>query len=83
MLVLAVGLAVTAADLPMAWLVWPLGYGVVLPLAIGYATRESGQDDEGPDPVTELRDRYVDGDIGEAEFEAQLEAVLSTEGDRR
>jgi len=83
MLVLVVGLAVTAADLPLAWLVWPLGYGVVLPLAIGYATRESEQTEDTADPLTELRDRYVDGDISEAEFEAQLEAVLSTEDDQR
>jgi hypothetical protein len=36
--VLVVGFAVTVADVPMAWLVWPLGYGVVLPLAVAYAT---------------------------------------------
>ncbi|MEF8785910.1 MAG: hypothetical protein V5A45_08255 [Haloarculaceae archaeon] len=82
MLVLVVGLAVTAADLPMAWLVWPLGYGVVLPLAIGYATRKSEQDDEGTDSLTELQDRYVAGEVGEAEFEAELESVLSTEDDQ-
>lgn len=79
MLVLAVGLAVTAADLPMAWLVWPLGYGVVLPLAIGYATRESEQDNEGTDPLTELQNRYVEGEVSEAEFEEELEAVLAEE----
>ncbi|WP_340097893.1 SHOCT domain-containing protein [Salinibaculum salinum] len=83
MLVLVVGLTVTAADLPMAWLVWPLGYGVVLPLAIGYATRESEQGDEETDQLAELQDRYAAGEVSEAEFEAELESVLSTEDDQR
>jgi hypothetical protein len=83
MLVLVVGLAVTAADLPMAWLVWPLGYGVVLPLAIGYATREYEQSDDKADPLTELQDRYVAGEVSESEFEEELESILSTEEDQR
>lgn len=80
LLVLAVGLAVTAADLPMAWLVWPLGYGVVLPLAIGYAARDSEQNDNTVDPLTELQNRYVEGEVSEAEFEEELEMVLAEEG---
>ncbi len=78
--VLAVGLTATAAGLPMAWLVWPLGYGVVLPLSIGYAARRAEADDD-TDRLDDLRERYVDGDIGEAEFEAELERILS-EGQR-
>ena len=79
LVVLAVGLTVTAADLPMAWLVWPLGYGVVLPLAIGYAARREASDepDDSPaDPVERLRQRYVDGEINEREFERRLEVVI-------
>jgi hypothetical protein len=86
--VLAVGLAVTAANVPMAWLVWPLGYGVVLPLAIGYAARRERADQRGDDsardqhdPVSDLHDRYVAGDIDEREFERELEAAL--EGENR
>jgi hypothetical protein len=87
LVVLAVGLTVTAADLPMAWLVWPLGYGVVLPLAIGYAARREASDDhdDSPaDPAERLRQRYVEGEIDELEFERKLEHVIETEaGDGR
>ena len=83
LLVLAVGLVVTAADLPMAWVVWPLGYGVVLPLAIGYAARRGERTDEEPkaeaaerDPAARLRQRYVAGEIDEREFERKLEVVM-------
>jgi uncharacterized membrane protein len=85
MVVLAVGLTLTVADVPMAWLVWPLGYGVALPLAIGYAKRdrhsERRESNESTDE-TELdavRQRYVDGDIDEREFEAALERALGEE----
>ncbi len=82
--VLVVGLAATMADVPMAWLVWPLGYGVVLPLAIGYAKRENGRSpatrsaaDERPgDQLAQVKEAYVAGKIDETEFERRLEAAL-------
>ncbi len=85
LVVLAVGLTVTAAGVPMAWLVWPLGYGVFLPLAIGYAARrdEDTPDDGGDraaDPVARLRQRYVEGEIDEREFERKLELVMDDDG---
>ena len=82
LVVLAVGLTVTAADLPMAWVVWPLGYGVALPLAIGYATRRETSDRDGEtktDPTARLRQRYVEGEIDELEFERKLEVVMEDE----
>jgi uncharacterized membrane protein len=85
MAVLAVGLAVTVAGLPMAWLVWPVGYGVVLPLSIGYAARSGETDGDtaaDTDQLATLQQRYVDGEVGEAEFERELDAVLS-EDERR
>lgn len=65
----------------MAWVVWPLGYGVALPLAVSYGTRhfESGTANAEPDPLAEVRQRYVDGEIGEAEFEAEIESALERE----
>ena len=85
MVVLAVGLVVTAADLPMAWLVWPLGYGVVLPLAVGYAARRQDSSEtretSRSDPVSDLHDRYVEGELDERGFERELETVLSEEED--
>jgi len=76
--VLAVGLTVTAAGLPMAWLAWPVGYGVVLPLSIGYAANQQSTDD-GTDRLAALQERYVAGEVDQAEFEAELERVLSEE----
>ncbi|WP_159904361.1 hypothetical protein [Salinirussus salinus] len=82
--VLVVGLAVTVADVPMAWLVWPLGYGAVLPLAVAYAKRKGERDaaarqdagEESGDRLTRVKEAYVTGEIGEAEFERRLEAAL-------
>ena len=81
MAVLAVGLLVTAADVPMAWLVWPVGYGVVLPVALGYAKQCSVEptDESDADELAKIKGRYVDGAIDEAEFETELEAALSEE----
>ena len=81
LVVLAVGLAVTAADVPMAWLVWPLGYGVALPLAVGYAKRERETHGERVPSrergrLARLKDRYVRGEIDDREFEAELDRVL-------
>ena len=82
--VLVVGLAVTVADVPMAWLVWPLGCGVVLPLAVAYAKPKgegnsaARQDPGGEsgDRLTRVKEAYVTGEIDEAEFERRLEATL-------
>ena len=82
LVVLVVGLAVTAAEFPMAWVVWPLGYGVFLPLAVGLAARrETDSERETTDPVSDLHDRYVAGDIDEREFERKLETALAEEDD--
>lgn len=84
MVVLAVGLFLTIADVPMAWVVWPLGYGVALPLAVSYAKHRErglpGAEDAESDRLAETKRRYVDGDIDEREFEAELEAALDEEG---
>ena len=84
LVVLAVGLTVTAAGVPMAWLVWPLGYGVVLPLAIGYVARRDTRRDSAEtaadsDSLARLRQRYVEGEIDELEFERKLELVMEAE----
>lgn len=84
LVILAVGLVVTAANLPMAWVVWPLGYGVVLPLTIGYAKRRERASSGNAstterDPVADARERYVAGDIDELEFEARIETALEEE----
>jgi uncharacterized membrane protein len=85
MVVLAVGLFATIADVPMAWVVWPVGYGMVLPLAIGYTKRrqqrtaEAHESSAETDALARAKQRYVDGEIDEAEFEAAVEATLGAE----
>lgn len=82
--VLVVGIAVTVADVPMAWLVWPLGHGVVLPLAVAYGAREggpgtggrSGIERQSNDHLTQVKEAYVAGEIDEAEFERRVEVAL-------
>lgn len=90
LVVLIVGLLLTAADVSMAWVVWPLGYGVALPLAVGYAKRReadsrsaSRRDGRQPDRLARLRDRYVRGEIDDREFEAELDRVLRETTDER
>jgi uncharacterized membrane protein len=80
MAVLAVGLGLTGLGLPGAWLVWPLGYGVALPLALAYERRAGRTGEPGaggePDGVKRAKEAYVTGEIDEPEFERRLEAAL-------
>jgi len=81
--VLAVGLLATVASVPMAWLVWPLGYGVVLPVSVGYvAAREREEPTDEPDSLATLQERYVTGEVDAREFERELERVLTEEEER-
>jgi uncharacterized membrane protein len=62
------------------WVILVVGYAVVLP-AVGqlgdyYDPRETSESEE-TDPVEELRQRYVDGEIDEDEFEQRLDELLS------
>jgi hypothetical protein len=90
--VLAVALGLSALDLSWAWVVYPLGFGGLLPLAMGAAARHErrtgsdrrpGGTDSGsasPDTALEdLRRRYARGEVDEAEFERRVERLLRTE----
>jgi len=84
LVVLAVGLGGLALGVPYAWVVFPVGYGGVLPLAMALARRDDDAPGE-PDSDTEdtalatLRERYARGEIDEAEFERRAEGLLETE----
>ncbi|QIO21665.1 SHOCT domain-containing protein [Haloarcula sp. JP-L23] len=81
--ILAVGLGGLALGVPWAWVAFPVGYGGVLPLALGLAKRrrepETLADDAGDDALATLRERYATGEIDEREFEARVEGLLETE----
>jgi len=86
-LTLLVGLALMAVGVSNFWLVFVVGFAVVLPLSGAIAgwyedrTAASGSesDDARTDALAELRRRYADGEIDEAEFERRVERLLETE----
>lgn len=89
-LTLLVGLGLLFAGVSNFWVVFVLGFAVVLPLTgaiagwyeertAGAESDEEGSDDERTDALAELRRRYADGEIEEAEFERRVERLLETE----
>ena len=92
-LLLAFGLL--AAGWSSFWIVFPVGFGGVLPLAVTLAkryetrstTRTNGEttgsgaagDEPADDAIDALRERYARGEIDEAEFERRVERLLETE----
>lgn len=60
--------------------VFVVGWFLLTPVTMVLA--EGSDDDEetaSEDPLDRLRRRYADGEIGDAEFERQLETLLETE----
>jgi uncharacterized membrane protein len=89
--VLAVALGLGALGVTWAWVAYPLGFGAVLPLALGVAgwyERRARTDDRHPTDdrrtsedaaLAELRRRYARSEIDEATFERRVERLLETE----
>lgn len=94
-LVLGIGLLALFLDVPNWWLVFVIGYTVVLPIVAilfdspGEAEPEpdteasepaGGTDSESKqDALETLRERYARGELSEAQFERKLERLLETE----
>lgn len=95
---LLVGFSLMAVGVDDFWVAFPVGFGVVLPTAVGLASY--AHTERRADTVTEtrtrtgndedaaletLRARYARGDLTETEFERRVERLLETElhGDRR
>lgn len=78
-----VGFGLLAAGVSHFWIAFPVGFGGVLPAALGavrlYQRRQASDDEE--EPIDALRRRYAEGDLTEAEFERQVEQLLETESD--
>jgi hypothetical protein len=87
LLVLATAFSLHALDVSWAWVVYPLGFGGLLPVALGWASRtvatrtEETGTDPGADALERLRSQYATGEIDEVEFERRVEAVLETEAE--
>lgn len=88
-LTLLVAFGLLAAGVSGFWLAFPVGFGGVLPLAVGLArlyqrgdSAPSTADDGGEvedDPIATLRERYARGELTDAEFERRVEKLIETE----
>lgn len=87
-LTLAVAFTMLALDVSIFWVVFPIGFGVVLPAAIGIvnaqSTCEQGTDSTSQQSDTDtkleiLRERYATGDLSDEQFEHRVERLLESE----
>jgi uncharacterized membrane protein len=90
LLVLGLGLLGLFAGFEWFWLVFVIGFAVVVPLVDTLFGEEEAADetdrpapDAAPtskqDALDTLRDRYARGDLSDAEFELKVERLLETE----
>lgn len=80
------GLAFTllALGIEQFWVVFVVGFGVVLPMATGWADREQNDADSKSDPaLAELQHRYAKGELTDEEFEHRVEQLLVADEDAR
>jgi len=84
-LTLVVAFGLLFAGVPWFWVAFPVGFGGVLPMALGATRRYEGRRaDDGrqvsdeDDALATLRDRYARGELTDEEFERQVEALLET-----
>jgi uncharacterized membrane protein len=84
---LVVAFGLLALDVESFWLAFVVGFGVVLPAAVGLIEfdRDSGnrpattdRDSEAEAALATLRQRYARGELSEVEFERRLEQLLET-----
>ena len=91
---LVVAFTLLAAGFEHFWVTFVLGFGVVLPVAMGVARhRQDGHRRREPagsansTPSTDaalsrLRQRYARGELSDTEFERRLERLIETESHR-
>jgi len=84
-LTLAVGFGLLALGVPYFWVAFPVGFGGVMPMAVGLARYYDQREDDSEttagedDALATLRERYARGELTDAEFERQVEQLLETE----
>ncbi|MFB6300663.1 MAG: SHOCT domain-containing protein [Halobacteriales archaeon] len=81
-LTVGLGLTLLFFGVDWFWVVFVLGFAVVLPL-VGVLTsadeEAESETEKTADPLETLRDRYARGEIDEAGFERRLDRLLETE----
>jgi len=86
-LTLSLAFGLLALGVESFWMVFVLGFGVVLPTALGVVAHvwpddegtpaDSGPSDSGSrTPIEQLKMRYARGELTDEEFERQLELVM-------
>jgi uncharacterized membrane protein len=91
-LTLGVGFGLLALGNPYFWVAFPVGFGGLIPMAIGlarwYGSREETRsrseqtprrEDDTDAALADLRERYARGELDDEEFEARVERLLETE----
>jgi hypothetical protein len=91
-LTLGVGFGLLALGDPYFWVAFPVGFGGLMPMAIGLArwfesreeTRSRSEatprrEDDTDAALADLRERYARGELDDEEFEARVERLLETE----
>lgn len=80
-----VGFGLMFAGIPWFWVAFPVGFGGLLPAAIGLARRYESKERELAETKTgeekaleELRTRYARGELSDEEFEQRVERLLET-----
>ncbi|WP_236639833.1 SHOCT domain-containing protein [Salinigranum halophilum] len=94
LVILAVAFGAMALGVPYFWVVFPVGFGGVLPLVVAHSLRTdrasggsptahpdsaSGGHDTRDEALRTLRTRYAHGDLTDEAFERRLEKLLQTE----
>lgn len=89
--ILAVAFGAMALGVPYFWIVFPVGFGGVLPLVLAYTGRRDRETesksetgtrpsaDPRDDALDVLRRQYAEGRLTDAAFERRVERLLETE----
>ena len=90
-LILTVAFGLLALGVPWFWVAFPVGFGGLLPVAMGltelYERRQADNHTPASESTTSseeealetLRNRYARGEIDDEEFEQRIELLLETE----
>lgn len=90
MVTLALGFSLLALNVSSFWVVFPIGFGAVLPIAMNVAEdyeERNGEDSKESEEesnrkenaLEELKRKFVDDEISEEEFERRVEKLVGTE----
>ena len=84
--ILGLGFLLLFAGVNWFWMVWVLGFAVVLPvIAILFDEEDETEPEtmdatnEKMDPLQTVRDRYARGELTDEQFERKLDRLLETE----